>query len=150
MPPATSARLQGYGYVYLTHSGNIHTENALKSKYNGGTPTFGYVIDKDMQYQIDPRTAPAVLEMFTMYDKGATMKEIVCYILRFNGVHQRCKNSILTRILERFQPLFFLLCKLLFLSQIFSKEYLAAVCLECRSCRKHAKTTLFSIFWTVK
>ena len=52
-----------------------HTENALKSKYNGGTPTFGYVIDKDMQYQIDPRTAPAVLEMFTMYDEGATMKE---------------------------------------------------------------------------
>lgn len=54
-----------------------HTENALKCKYNGGTPTFGYIIDKDMQYQIDPRTAPAVLEMFTMYDKGATMKEIV-------------------------------------------------------------------------
>ena len=57
-----------------------HTENALKSKYNGGTPTFGYIIDKDMQYQIDPRTAPAVLEMFTMYDKGATMKEIVAYM----------------------------------------------------------------------
>ena len=54
-----------------------HTENALKCRYNGGTPTFGYIIDKDMQYQIDPRTAPAVLEMFTMYDKGATMKEIV-------------------------------------------------------------------------
>ena len=57
-----------------------HTENALKCKYNGGTPTFGYIIDKDMQYQIDPRTAPAVLEMFTMYDKGATMKEIVAYM----------------------------------------------------------------------
>ena len=57
-----------------------HTENALKCKYNGGTPTFGYIIDKDMQYQIDPCTAPAVLEMFTMYDKGATMKEIVAYM----------------------------------------------------------------------
>lgn len=57
-----------------------HTENALKCKYNGGTPTFGYIIDKNMQYQIDPRTAPAVLEMFTMYDKGATMKEIVAYM----------------------------------------------------------------------
>ena len=33
-----------------------------------------------MQYQIDPRTAPAVLEMFTMYDKGTTMKEIVAYM----------------------------------------------------------------------
>ena len=62
-----------------------HTENALKSKYNGGTPTFGYVIDKDMQYQIDPRTAPAVLEMFTMYDEGATMKEIVAYIQPFTA-----------------------------------------------------------------
>ena len=57
-----------------------HTENALKCKYNGGTPTFGYIIDKDMQYQINPRTAPAVLEMFTMYDKGSTMKEIVAYM----------------------------------------------------------------------
>ena len=31
-----------------------HTENALKCKYNGGTPTFGYLIDKDKQYQADP------------------------------------------------------------------------------------------------
>ena len=53
-----------------------HTENALKCKYNGGTPTFGYFIDKDKQYQIDPRTAPVVLDIFTQYDKGATMKEI--------------------------------------------------------------------------
>ena len=54
-----------------------HTENALKCKYNGGTPTFGYVIDKDMQYQLDPRTAPVVLEIFTRYDQGTTMKEIM-------------------------------------------------------------------------
>ena len=27
-----------------------HTENALKCKYNGGTPTFGYLIDKDKLY----------------------------------------------------------------------------------------------------
>lgn len=80
----------------------------------------------------------------------ALMKEIICYILHFNGVHQRCKNSIVTRILERFQPLFFLLCKLLFSSQIFSKKYLVAVCLECRSCGKCLKYSLFSMFWTVK
>lgn len=54
-----------------------HTENALKCKYNGGTPTFGYIIDKDMQYQLDPNTAPVVLEMFTRYDQGATMKAIM-------------------------------------------------------------------------
>ena len=57
-----------------------HTENALKCKYNGGTPTFGYTIDNDMHYQIDPRTAPVVLEIFTRYDNGATMKEIRDYL----------------------------------------------------------------------
>ena len=57
-----------------------HTENALKCKYNGGTPTFGYTIDSERHYQIDPRTAPVVLEMFTRYDNGATMKEIRDYL----------------------------------------------------------------------
>ena len=57
-----------------------HTENALKCKYNGGTPTFGYTIDSDRHYQIDPRTAPVVLEMFTRYDNGSTMKEIRDYL----------------------------------------------------------------------
>lgn len=57
-----------------------HTENALKCKYNGGTPTFGYTIDSEMHYQIDARTAPVVLEMFTRYDNGSTMKEIRDYL----------------------------------------------------------------------
>lgn len=57
-----------------------HTENALKCKYNGGTPTFGYTIDDERHYQIDPRTAPIVLEMFTRYDNGSTMKEIRDYL----------------------------------------------------------------------
>ena len=54
-----------------------HTENALKCKYNGGTPTYGFYIDSDKQYQLDPHTAPVVLEAFTMYDEGATMQEIL-------------------------------------------------------------------------
>ena len=57
-----------------------HTETALNCKYNGGTPTFGYTIDSDRHYQIGPRTAPVVLEMFTRYDNGATMKEIRDYL----------------------------------------------------------------------
>lgn len=57
-----------------------HTENALKCKYNGGTPTFGYTIDSERHYQIDPCTAPVVLEIFTRYDKGATMKEIMVWL----------------------------------------------------------------------
>ena len=58
-----------------------HTENALKCKYNGGTPTFGFIIDKDKYYQIDPHTAPVVLESFTRYDQGDAMKEIMEYMI---------------------------------------------------------------------
>ena len=57
-----------------------HTENALKCKYNGGTPTFGFQIDADKHYQPDPITAPVVLYIFKMYDTGSTMKEIVDYL----------------------------------------------------------------------
>ena len=53
-----------------------HTENALKCKYNGGTPTFGYQIDADRYYQLNPVTAPVVLDIFKMYDSGSTMKQI--------------------------------------------------------------------------
>ena len=58
-----------------------HTENALKCKYNGGTPTFGFIIDKEKCYQIDPHTAPVVLECFTRYANGATMKEVMQYLV---------------------------------------------------------------------
>ena len=40
------------------------TENALKCKYNGGTLPIGYTIDENQFFQIDPITAPAVLEAF--------------------------------------------------------------------------------------
>ena len=52
-------------------------ENAMKGKYNGGAVTLGYRIDENKDYQLDPITAPAVLEMFEMYAAGASMQEIV-------------------------------------------------------------------------
>ena len=52
------------------------TENALKTKYNGGTLPIGYQIDHDRHFQLDPLTAPFVLEAFKRYDEGATMKEL--------------------------------------------------------------------------
>lgn len=57
-----------------------HTENALKCKYNGGTPTFGYHIGQDMRYQIAPELAPVVQDIFAQYDSGKTMKEIRDYL----------------------------------------------------------------------
>ena len=52
------------------------TENALKAKYNGGTMPLGYVIDDEQHFQLDPNTAPFVLEAFKKYDEGATLTEI--------------------------------------------------------------------------
>ena len=40
------------------------TENALKCKYNGGKIPIGYHIDENQFYQINPVTAPAVLQAF--------------------------------------------------------------------------------------
>ena len=52
------------------------TDNALKCKFNGGMMPIGYVIDDEQHFQIDPLTAPFVLEAFKRYDGGATMKEV--------------------------------------------------------------------------
>jgi DNA invertase Pin-like site-specific DNA recombinase len=52
------------------------TENALKCMYNGGTLPIGYVIDKEQHYQIDPVAAPMILQAFTDYANGKSMREV--------------------------------------------------------------------------
>ena len=52
------------------------TDNALKCMFNGGTLPMGYLIDADQRFQIDPVTAPFILEAFKQYDEGATMTQI--------------------------------------------------------------------------
>ena len=69
------------------------TENALKGKYNGGTLPIGYIIDEDKYFQIDPLTAPIVLEAFQKYDEGMTMKEIVDY-LHLKGLRTKKNGEI--------------------------------------------------------
>ena len=51
-------------------------ENALKGKANGGMIPFGYKVNADRYYEVDPVTAPIVLEMFKRYADGQTVKEI--------------------------------------------------------------------------
>jgi len=51
-------------------------ENALKGKANGGLKPFGYRINANQYYEVDPITAPIVLEIFTRYADGQTVKEI--------------------------------------------------------------------------
>lgn len=40
------------------------TENALKGKFSGGAIPFGYTINADRRFEIDPLTAPFVAEAF--------------------------------------------------------------------------------------
>ena len=58
------------------------TENVLKGKYNGDTIPIGYVIDAERHFQIDPLTAPFVVEAFKRYAEGATMKDIMNWLNR--------------------------------------------------------------------
>ena len=52
------------------------TENALKGKFSGGAIPFGYTINADRRFEIDPLTALFVAEAFQRYNDGQTMREI--------------------------------------------------------------------------
>ena len=52
------------------------TENALKGKFNGGRLPIGYVVDEEHHLQIDPVTAPFILEAYKRYADGMTMTQI--------------------------------------------------------------------------
>ena|GEM_PF-384762 len=52
-------------------------ENALKCKANGASPPFGYRVNSDKLYEIDPIEAPIALEIFTRYADGETAVEIL-------------------------------------------------------------------------
>ena len=73
--------LEGYAEFYSAELSEKvlrgHTENALKCKNNGGAVPMGYWIDGEQHFQIDPAAALIVVEVFNLYDKGATMQEIV-------------------------------------------------------------------------
>ena len=73
--------LEGYAEFYSVelsekiHRGKI--ENALKGLNNGGGIPLGYLLGKDKRLEIDPMTAPVVLEIFTRYAEGETVRAIV-------------------------------------------------------------------------
>lgn len=53
------------------------TDNALKAKWNGGTPPFGYDVDKEtLQLVINETEAPGVRLIFEEYSKGSSLNEI--------------------------------------------------------------------------
>ena len=73
--------LEGYAEFYSVElSEKIHRgqkENALKGLSNGGRIPLGYVLAEDKRLEIDPLTAPLVVEIFTRYAEGETVRAIV-------------------------------------------------------------------------
>jgi len=52
-------------------------ENALKCRHNGGYMPYGYTIDDDRCYVIEPDEAALVREIFTRYADGENVSEII-------------------------------------------------------------------------
>ncbi len=76
--------LEGYAEYYSAELSEKvirgMTDNALKCKFNGGMMPIGYVIDAEQHFQIDPLTAPFVLEAFKRYDGGETISSIMNWL----------------------------------------------------------------------
>lgn len=68
------------------------TENALKYKYNSGKLPIGYMINSEQYFQIDPLTAPAVLDAFKHYADGASMREITDE-MNLKGIRTKRQNQ---------------------------------------------------------
>ena len=69
--------LEGYAEYYSADlSEKVIRGNALKGKFTGGAIPFGYIINADHRFEIDPLTAPFVAETFQRYNDGQTMREI--------------------------------------------------------------------------
>lgn len=51
--------------------------NARGCHFNGGTIPYGYQIDADLHYQINPDQAPVVLDIFRRFAAGVSMAELL-------------------------------------------------------------------------
>ena len=85
-----------------------HHENALKCRYNGGTLPIGFSVDQEQNYHVDPITSPYIVEAFTMYDEGRTMKEIVAVLNQHNLKNQRGGELNLNSVSRLLQNRFYI------------------------------------------
>ena len=89
--------LEGYAEYYSADLAEKvvrgQTENILKGRCNGGRGTFGYTLDSERKFHIDPLASPFVLESFRKYRDGLTMKEIRDWLLRFRKLNMNQKDQ---------------------------------------------------------
>ena len=99
--------LEGYAEYYSAElSEKVRrgmTENALKAKSNGVRAPFGYYVDENDQYQIDPNQEAIVKEVFTRFAEGEKltymMKELELrgvenrgYAMNYNALYRMLTN----------------------------------------------------------
>ena len=65
-------------------------------------------IDKDKNYHVDPITSPYIVEAFTMYDEGRTMKEIVAVLNQHGLKNQRGGELNLNSVSRLLQNRFYI------------------------------------------
>lgn len=75
------------------------TENALKCKSNGGTIPTGYYVDENHKLAVNPTTAPIVLDVFTKYADGMTMKQLSDYLTE-KGIRSAKGGKMTVSIVE--------------------------------------------------
>lgn len=98
--------LEGYAEYYSAELSQKvirgMTENALKAKYNGGSMTFGYTIDKDRHFQPDPETSPIVKDIFQRYAGGESVKSILNSLITtgFKNKGKKPTYSFITNMLK--------------------------------------------------
>jgi len=96
--------LEGYAEYYSAELAEKvirgMTENALKCKYNGAGVPLGFVIDNEQHYQVDPVTAPLVVEVFNLYADGATIIELV-KLLNDREIKSRRGGKVSIDIIKR-------------------------------------------------
>ena len=51
--------------------------NACSCRFNGGSVPYGYQIDTNLHYQINPDQAPVVLDIFRRFATGAPVAELL-------------------------------------------------------------------------
>ena len=74
------------------------TENALKGKMNGGGLTFGYRMN-EQRLEIDEKTAPIVVEIFTRYADGEKMTDIAKDLTK-RGIRTSQGNKITLNVVH--------------------------------------------------
>lgn len=61
-------------------------KNALTCRFNGGRVPFGYRINSEQKYEINPQTAKTVEEIFIRYANGESVRDIQRALESIEGV----------------------------------------------------------------